>query len=478
MLFNSYIFLFCFLPITLCLFLLLGRIAAGLAVGGLTFASLFFYGWWNPHYLILLIGSILFNYFMGRSIFLKKSLALKKIIFITAITFNLILLGFFKYSSFFLANCNQIFGTHVQLPNIILPLGISFFTFTQIAFLVDVYRGEVKNWNLMRYVLFVTYFPHLIAGPILHHKEMLPQFNSPTLAVIKFESIAMGMTIFFIGLFKKVVLADGIQHLVAPVFVADSHPALFESWIGVLAYAFQLYFDFSGYCDMAIGISLLFGIKIPLNFYSPYKATNIIDFWRRWHMTLSRFLREYLYIPLGGNQLGKKRRYFNLFITMLLGGLWHGANWTFVIWGALHGVYLMVNHGWRSLKLNGIWSSKMSGLMTFIAVVFAWVFFRADNIMMAMDVIKGMVGMNGIVSMFETRDLLWVLILGSIIWFFPNTQQIMSSFGPTINSFSDEITKSKFLWRPSPLRACWFGFLGFIAILLMNKHSEFLYFQF
>lgn len=478
MLFNSYIFLFCFLPITLCLFFLLGRIASGLAVGGLTFASLFFYGWWNPHYLILLVGSILFNYFMGRSIFLKKRLYVKKILFISGISLNLMLLGFFKYSNFFLANCNQFFNTVFPLPNIILPLGISFFTFTQIAFLVDVYREEVTSWNLMRYFLFVTYFPHLIAGPILHHKEMLPQFNSSTLAGIKFDSIAMGITIFFIGLFKKVVLADGIEHLVPSVFVADAHPALFESWIGAIAYAFQLYFDFSGYCDMAIGISLLFGIKIPLNFYSPYKAKNIIDFWRRWHMTLSRFLRDYLYIPLGGNRSGKKRRYVNLFLTMLLGGLWHGANWTFVIWGGLHGIYLMMNHAWRSIKFSWVLPNWLAGLITFMAVVIAWVFFRADNVTMAFDVIKGMVGLNGIQFKLDIRDLLWLLSLGSIVWLFPNTQQIMSSFGPTLNSVHEEIIISRFLWRPTPMRACWFGFLGFIAILLMNKHSEFLYFQF
>lgn len=505
MLFNSYVFLFCFLPFVLTLYFFLGRIHHNLALFSLMVSSLFFYGWWSPHYLILLLSSILFNYQAGVLIANHSSKILgRRFLFVGAILVNLLLLAYFKYTHFFLNNINKFGHTHFSLPQIILPLGISFFTFTQIAYLIDVYRNETKEYNLLSYSLFVTYFPHLIAGPIIHHKEIIPQFNNKHNSVLKSENIAIGITILLVGLFKKVILADSLQNFVDPVFLPDIHPAFFEAWAGAFAYSFQLYFDFSGYCDMAIGISLLFGIKLPLNFYSPYRAINIIDFWRRWHMTLSRFLKDYLYIPLGGNRKGKFRRYTNLMITMLLGGLWHGANWTFVVWGFLHGFYLAINHLWQQLfppkKHRGILNKSFCMGLTFISVVFAWVFFRASNLTIAKNIIKGMVGINGLQSGNQTdyfktfftvdhfplvksfnfplnHGILWIISLIIIIWLLPNMQQFFKSSHPTINSPKQE-GNFWLVWQPNLITAVVIGVLGFLSILLLNKHSEFLYFQF
>ncbi len=340
MLFNSYGFIFLFLPVVLLGFYQLGRISHFYAALWLALASLFFYGYWNPAYVGLLLGSIVCNYSFGRWI-AQAGIApvpvRQKQLLIIAITANLALLGYYKYANFFINNLNPVLGTSWNLGNILLPLGISFFTFTQIAFLVDTYQGKVKEYSFTHYALFVTSFPHLIAGPILHHKEMMPQFAKPGSYQINWANIAVGLTIFICGLAKKVLIADHLNEFATPIFNAvgaGGHPMLFEAWVGALAYTLQLYFDFSGYSDMAIGLSLMFNVRLPMNFNSPYKATTIIEFWRRWHMTLSRFLRDYLYIPLGGNRKGKIYRYRNLIITMLLGGLWHGAGWTFLIWGA------------------------------------------------------------------------------------------------------------------------------------------------
>jgi len=336
----------------------------------------------------------------------------------SAIAANLALLGYFKYGGFFLENVDGLLGRPFADPRIVLPLGISFFTFTQIAYLVDTWKGRANERNPVHYALFVTYFPHLIAGPILHHSEMMPQFRIPLTYQFDFDKFTTGLCIFAFGLFKKVVLADGVAKFVAPVFdsaergVAVSLP---DAWGGALAYTFQLYFDFSGYCDMAIGLSWLFGIALPLNFDSPYKATSIIAFWRRWHMTLSRFLRDYLYIPLGGNRHGSARRYINLFATMTIGGLWHGAGWTFVAWGALHGAYLWANHAWSTAthtRLNLVAvpppvRSTIAWLLTFLAVVVGWVLFRARTIAGAGQVLAGMAGLHGIVPGSPRPALVW-----------------------------------------------------------------------
>ncbi len=383
MLFNSAPFIFVFLPIVFAVFCFLARCRGVLATVWLAGASLVFYAYWGTAQIWILLGSIAGNYLSGLAIAHRIRLKLpKKAVLILAVAANLSLLGYFKYYGFFTSNVAAIFGVSSSVGSIGLPLGISFFTFTQIAYLVDVYSGKVREFSLLNYFLFVSYFPHLIAGPILHHAEMIPQFRSEKYA-FRIERLTVGLTIFVIGLFKKVVLADSVSAYVGPVF-ASPDVTVIEAWLGALSYTLQIYFDFSGYTDMAIGISYLFGIRLPLNFNSPYKAVSIVDFWRRWHMTLSRFLRNYLYIPLGGNRRGKARRYFNLLATMALGGLWHGANWTFVIWGALHGIYLVINHAvsalaeWSGWPCNGTWWRVSGQAATFLAVVFAWVFFRAE----------------------------------------------------------------------------------------------------
>jgi D-alanyl-lipoteichoic acid acyltransferase DltB (MBOAT superfamily) len=297
-------------------------------------------------------------------------------------------------------------GSGIGAETILLPLAISFFTFQQIAYLVDAYEGLTREYNFLHYCLFVTFFPQLIAGPIVHHREMLPQFASDTIYRFNQSTFTAGLTTFCLGLFKKVIIADGAATYATPVFdAAEAGEILtfFEAWTGAFGYTIQLYFDFSGYSDMAIGLGMMFGIRLPLNFFSPYKAVNIIDFWRRWHMTLSRFLRDYLYIPLGGSRRGKVRRYVNLMVTMLLGGLWHGAGWTFVAWGALHGFYLVVNHAWHAvrrslghnLEKTTLAGRTLSRIVTLTAVIFAWVLFRAESFGGAMSIISGMVGLNG-----------------------------------------------------------------------------------
>ena len=354
MLFTSGTFLFLFLPLTLALFFAFARIFGyGAAALWLGLASLFFYGYWMPIYVILLITSIIVNYFMGSLMLSSRAAsgASRRAILITAIALNLGVLAYFKYANFFIGTINGVSGVQLPLLHVVLPLGISFFTFTQIAYLADVHAGKVAERNPAHYLLFVTYFPHLIAGPVLHHAEMMPQFRRPAIYRPIFENFAVGFGFLTLGLIKKILIADSVAP-VANDFFDNPHSQMLgmaHSWIGVLAYTFQLYFDFSGYSDMAVGLSLLIGVQLPYNFNSPYKARSIIDFWHRWHMTLSRFLRDYLYFALGGNRKGKVRRHMNLMITMLLGGLWHGASWTFVVWGGLHGMFLMVNHGWRYL---------------------------------------------------------------------------------------------------------------------------------
>jgi D-alanyl-lipoteichoic acid acyltransferase DltB (MBOAT superfamily) len=274
-------------------------------------------------------------------------------------------------------------------------LGISFFTFTQIAFLVDSYKKEVKEYNFLHYMLFVTYFPHLLAGPILHHKEMMPQFANKWNFSVRWRNIAVGLFLFSIGLFKKVVIADTFAQWATIGFDGVASLNFFEAWATSLSYTLQLYFDFSGYTDMAIGMSLMFNIRLPINFNSPYKARDIQDFWRRWHITLSRFLRDYIYIPLGGNKVSALRNYLNLFSVFLIGGIWHGASWMFVIWGALHGIAIVVHRIWKDFGLR-MWG-WLGWFITFNFVNMAWVFFRAKDWHMAHNVLSGMIGLNGIV---------------------------------------------------------------------------------
>lgn len=493
MLFNSNEFIFLFLPLTLLVFFGLGRFSRQLAAAWLAAASLFFYGWWNPAFVALLAVSIGFNYAVGVALaheFDSQHVVRKQWTLFFGVAANLLLLGYFKYFNFFVDSLNAALGSNYSIDSKILPLGISFFTFTQIAFLVDASRGLAREFNFIHYVLFVTYFPHLIAGPVLHHKEMMPQFAKPEIYRLNYQSLAIGLSIFFIGLFKKVMLADEMIEYVKPVFDAAAHGrtvSFKESWGAAFSYTLQLYFDFSGYSDMAIGISRMFGVKLPLNFNSPYKAVNIIEFWRRWHMTLSRFLRDYLYIPLGGNRKGPIRRYVNLLLTMLLGGLWHGAGWTFVIWGGLHGIYLVINHGWHWLRQalgHDLNRSRLpgrlaGGFLTFIAVVFAWVFFRADNLHAGLEIAGAMLGFNGFkfTGHFQLSLIAQFLF---IAWAMPNTQQLMSDYDPVLPAHGSDVGASPrwLAWRPNWLWLAFVFALASMALTEGSKISEFLYFRF
>jgi alginate O-acetyltransferase complex protein AlgI len=409
MLFNSYDFILFFLPITLGAFFALARWSHRAAAAWLALASLFFYGWWNPQFVVLLVGSILFNYACGYALSRTRGSSRAKPILTTAVAVNLVLLGYWKYTNFFIVTLNALTGHYLNVAEIVLPLGISFFTFTQIAFLVDAYRGIAAEYNMVHYLLFVSYFPHLIAGPIIHHKSVMPQFAADETYRAQSWNFATGMLMFGIGLAKKVLLADSFAEYSSPIFNgahAGLQPNVVVAWTGALAYTGQIYFDFSGYSDMAIGISRMIGVELPLNFNSPYKSVNIIEFWRRWHMSLSSFLRDYLYIPLGGNRHGTLRRQANLITTMLLGGLWHGASWTFVIWGGLHGIFLVMNHGWQGLVQRADFGARidtpmgraLARILTMVCVIVGWVFFRAETFESAVRVLQGMISLDPVFS--------------------------------------------------------------------------------
>jgi D-alanyl-lipoteichoic acid acyltransferase DltB (MBOAT superfamily) len=478
MLFNSYLFIFLFLPVALAGYFALGRVGNLAPVVWLALASLVFYSVGNWQYVPLLVASIAFNYLIGYLLIARQLRPSSRFAVLTAgVAGDLLVLGIFKYAGFLAVNFNAMFSTGFVV-NILLPVGISFYTFTQIAFLVDAYRGKVARYALPHYALFVTYFPHLIAGPILHHKDMIPQFERKETKRPDPHLILCGLIIFAIGLFKKTCLADSIQPLVSLAF-GPSAPSFDQAWIGALAYTFQLYFDFSGYSDMAIGISLMFGIFLPLNFNSPYKAASIIDFWRRWHMTLSQFLRDYLYISLGGNRRGRVLRYVNLMITMLLGGLWHGAAWTFVAWGALHGVYLCINHAWNnygpSVAPRFIPLANIAGLiLTFLAVVIAWVFFRADNIDSAYYVLSKMADPTNIAfGRGEIAYSAFIIFYAVLAWFAPNTQEIMG-YDHERRLVGEKLAA----WRLRPLFLYATAAVLAFGILGIQQHSEFIYFRF
>jgi alginate O-acetyltransferase complex protein AlgI len=486
-LFISPEFLFIFLPVTLAGFFLLGVCSHALAMGWLAVSSFVFYGYWSPIHTVLLAASIGFNFMIGTLISRYCSQNRAGWLLFLGVGVDLALLAYFKYAGFVVANVAAL-SHKTWSYEVVLPIGISFFTFTQIAFLVDAHRGEAREYNPTHYALFVTYFPHLIAGPILHHKEMMPQFARRSIARPHPLEIGAGVTIFLIGLFKKLIVADNISGYADAVFLAAQAGKMlttFDAWIGALAYTFQLYFDFSGYCDMAIGLSLLFGIRLPANFNSPYKARNIADFWRRWHMTLSRFLRGYLYIPLGGNRHGTARRLLNLMLTMLLGGLWHGAGWTFVVWGGLHGLYLCIHQAWRALRPStrpaGMIGTALSTALTFAAVVVAWVYFRAPDIATANAVLLAMSTLHGHLGIAPNWvAALEVACLMAAVLTFPNTQEIMARACPVINQMQREA--SWWTWQPSLPFALAAGALGGTTVVgaVVNHVTlrPFLYFQF
>jgi alginate O-acetyltransferase complex protein AlgI len=509
MLFNSDVFIFVFLPLSLALYFALARLGRAWATLFLALASLFFYGWWNPTYLWLLCLSILFNYATGRAIAAAPmDGARRRRLLLVGIAGDLLVLVYFKYFNFLLGTFADLTGLTAPAAAIVLPIGISFFTFTQIAFLVDTARGDGTIYDFLHYVVFVTFFPHLLAGPLYHHKEMMPQFADPARARRRAENLSIGLTIFVIGLFKKVVLADGVAFYATPVFdaaAAGATPTLIECWGGALAYGFQLYFDFSGYSDMAIGAARCFAITLPLNFNSPYKAADIIEFWRRWHMTLSRFLRDYLYVPLGGNRHGSTRRYLNLFLTMLLGGLWHGAAWTFVAWGALHGIFLMINHSWRALRARLGWVAGSGGklgrglatALTFAAVLVAWVPFRATSFDAALSMLAGMFGGHGIAGPGGSADSLFGVAYGAALYggidetvalaalalvtfLAPNTQEFMARYRPGLPTAPGDIppVPGFLAWQPRPIWSLVMVAALLLALSRMSGVSPFLYYQF
>ncbi|MHA7872917.1 MAG: MBOAT family O-acyltransferase, partial [Hyphococcus sp.] len=393
MLFSSLAFILGFLPLTLAAVWIakrVGGVRAALVV--LLVASLVFYAWQTPLYILLIGASIAVNYTLGNRIVATGS----RLWVTLGVVFNLCLLGWFKYAGLFSTTISDLSRVDITIDGVVLPLAISFFTFQQIAFLADCLHAQARRYRFVDYALFVAFFPQLIAGPIVHHADLTPQFSGPRFVRFRADDIAAGLFLFSIGLSKKVLIADGLAPIADGVFdaAADGYGVLTsEAWLGALAYSFQIYFDFSGYTDMALGLALLFGVQLPQNFNSPYKARNIADFWRRWHITLSTFLRDYLYFPLGGNRKGPLYRYRNLFIVMLLGGLWHGAAWTFVVWGGLHGAYLCVNHTWdRFMKGRVIFGSAGAMAITFLATLLAWVFFRAETFDAAFAILAALAG--------------------------------------------------------------------------------------
>ena len=531
MLFNSYVFIFAFLPVVLAGFAWARSREDRLwAIAWLVAASLFYYAWWKPEFLLLLLVSVLVNAVFGSQLCGGRlSPRASYAVLVAGIVFNLGLLGYFKYAMFFVRTVNDLSGAGLTVPEILLPIGISFITFQKIAFLVDAHRGLVRNFSLRNYALFVTFFPQLIAGPIVHHAEMMPQFEKKPADNAFGPDLAVGLSIFCLGLFKKVVVADSMAVYADAGYgmLRAGQPLDFASaWVTVLAYCFQLYFDFSGYSDMAVGLGRMFGIRLPVNFHSPYKAASIVDFWRRWHMTLSRFLRDYLYIPLGGNRVGRLRQSVNLGIVMLLGGLWHGANWTFVAWGGAHGVLLGLNHGWNQLALskwcvfNGRAARVVFTGLTFLAVTLAWVPFRADSLadagrMLAMlfpfdgdiatvrrSLVHFVVAQTAVLRdlgdfafWFKARELwpsplppeflagqkpagLLLALVSAVTFFAPNTSQLFARFEPVIG-----LTAAQLAHRASLARLDWkvaFAVSGLFvfSVLQLSRVSPFLYFQF
>ncbi len=491
MLFYSFEFIYLFFPISLIGYFLLGKRSKHLSVIWLVACSLFFYGWWNPKYIPFLVGSLLFNYYYGLILRTTRS----KLLLFAGVALNLALIGYYKYIGFFAAVINDISSNSLDFGTIILPLGISFFTFQQIAWLVDSYKGKIsqQDQGLWEYGLFVTFFPQLIAGPIVHHSEMMPQFHEKMNRLLNWDNMAAGITIFVIGLAKKVIIADSIAPYANKIFDASltTTQAITsgEAWIGALSYTLQLYFDFSGYADMAIGLALMCNIRLPINFDSPYKSISIADFWRRWHITLSRFLRDYVYIPLGGSRSGEQRRYVNLLLTMLIGGLWHGAGWTFIFWGGLHGLFLVIHRLWNNFSKIRL-PKVVAQLTTFVCIVIAWVFFRAETfdsggrIIMAMADIKSF-SCGELLTVNEITAALKYLVPSLfIVFFMPNTQNLIGDSRGGLRIYQNPSREWRFLKPTFQANLLWLGSIVVLSVssvyFLLDQSNihEFIYFQF
>jgi D-alanyl-lipoteichoic acid acyltransferase DltB (MBOAT superfamily) len=476
MLFNSFEFIFIFLPVSFFVYFYLNHKRLTIASRAwLVFSSLFFYGWWNIAYLPLILVSILFNYTITNTMAEydenKKNYFSKRSLLQIALVFNIGFLGYFKYMDFFIENINLVFDSDIGLLYLALPLAISFFTLQQIAFVVDSYEGLVKEKSFLDYTVFVTFFPQLIAGPIVHHKEMMPQFANIRNKVKRYKNISLGLLIFSIGLFKKVVIADTFAIWASYGFDTATILNVFEAWATSLSYTFQLYFDFSGYTDMAIGAALLFNIKIPINFNSPYKALSIIDFWQRWHISLSNFIGTYVYTPIirSFNKLNFHKAMFATILTFIIVGLWHGASWMFVIFGTLHGIALTINHYWKrtKFKINNV----IAWFITFNFVNLTMVIFRAKEWDDVEKVLSGMLGMNGISSIktliefgpidkFSLMNIIMVFLIAFVGFFMGNSTSI------TYQAMQNKI---KYIYISALL---------LISTLHLNRVSEFIYFNF
>ena len=492
MLFNSYPFIFIFLPITLIGYFFLGKFSRQASILWLALASLLFYGYWSLYSLPILFISICLNYFFGTTL-IKIDTSKKSTLLFIAIMCNLLILGYFKYSNFFILNINLVLS-HFTIEKIILneitmPIGISFFTFTQLTFLMQCFKDQIskEEKNFSSYVLFVSFFPHLVAGPILYYKKMIPQFLDPNINKININKISIGLLIFIIGLSKKLLIADSLGSYVDYFYNSVSNgvqPGFVESWISSLAYTFQIYFDFSGYSDMAVGLSLLFGIVLPFNFNSPFKSLNILDFWKRWHITLTKLITEYLYTPL---TLSLVRYSLNralliqticslilpTLITFIIIGFWHGANWNFVLFGLMHGLLIIINHIWRNSNLFHL-KPIFSWVITFISVNFSFVIFRSENIPIAKKIITTMLGVNEIQwNGIDLRVILMLLISFFIVLGTPNTLEYFKNFE----------LKTKIFYKQNAVYAnkvfpIIIGIFLFTCLLKLGSPSPFLYFQF
>ncbi|MFT5484197.1 MAG: alginate O-acetyltransferase complex protein AlgI [Halieaceae bacterium] len=512
MLFNSTAFLFAFLPVVLVGFLALQRLGHTTAIMvWLTLCSLFFYGWWNPVYLLLILFSAAVNFSLARVMTKHHETGFSWVL-AAGVSFNLGLLAYFKYVNFFLENARVLLGGDYNFTHIVLPLAISFYTFQQITYLVDTRKGLTKDHSILEYLLFVSFFPQLIAGPIVHHSEMLSQFKSLGISRGTARNLAIGLSILAIGLFKKVVIADGLAQYATPVFTmaaAGATLSTLDVLAGSFSYAFQLYFDFSGYSDMAIGLACLFGLKLPVNFYSPFRAQNISDFWRTWHASLSRFLRDYVYTPLGGFLCSPSRQRFNLFCTMFVGGIWHGAGWTFVVYGVLHGCYVVIHQLWRvkvsgPLELVGNRHYQFTAqILTFLVVVMSLIVFRSDSMTTAVHIFSCLTDINGVVfeadymaaiqrsGLFRivstlpltvtpawfVANVLWLSL--AACWILPNTQQLFAAQQVTLQKTKmGRPAVLRLEWRNSPAWMAFTALLITVSFMNLNSVSEFLYFQF
>jgi alginate O-acetyltransferase complex protein AlgI len=511
MFFDSTAFLFVYLPVTICIYYLIGRFQGGRTqMAFLALASLVFCGWWSLDLLVILICSTIGNF--GSALFIhgSRGTARSRASLAMGIGANLALLGYFKYAGFFVQVINDLTHSGVPAPEIMLPLAISIITVQQIAYLVDVHTHHPAERNLLTYSLFVMFFPQMVAGPIVRHVHMIPQYKGSSRKRFDLDQFGLGITIFTLGLFKKVWLADTAEKIARPVFdeVAITHSvSFFEAWFGSLAYSFQIYFEFSGYADMAIGLGLMFGICLPIGFLSPYKATSIIDFWQRWNMTLSRFLRDYLYIPLGGNRVGTPRRYINILATMIIGGLWFGAGWTFIVWGILHGILLCLNHFWRWLRPEPrkvtIVNITLARLLTFLAVTITWVFFRAEDLPTSLSMLCAMSGfgdisfplilrpyfgsfagtLEGLGIAFSgmapngllkdpTAMLTSLTVMAVIIWWTPSTAHLLRSRDQNLPSLVKDEPGRTINWRPSIAWGLATGMILAVCFLGLSRISS------